>query len=99
MNEDSNFEANHAVRLSEVLDEAVEAFGDEKKAVEWLRSPVRHLRGKTAIEMLATEDGTTLVRESIGATYMAGLAATLAAAVKIGELTSRVLSRTTELGL
>ena len=67
-------EANQATRLREVLAEAIDAFGgDAEKARRWLRSPVEHLGGKTPLEMLATEAGTALVRESIGAIAYGGL--------------------------
>lgn len=54
--------------------EAQDAFGgDEKKAVECLRSPVRHLGGGTPLEVLATESRTALVRESIVAIANGGV--------------------------
>ena len=70
----SDSEADQAARLGEVLAEATDAFdGDAEKAQRWLQSPVRYLGGKTPREMLVTEAGTALVRESIGAIAYGGL--------------------------
>lgn len=67
-------EADRTVRFSKVLAEALDAFdGDATKVLAWLRSPVRHLGGKTPMEMLETEAGTTLVRESISAIAYGGI--------------------------
>ena len=67
-------EADQAARLGEVLAEAADAFaGDAEKARRWLQSPVRYLGGKTPREMLVTEAGTALVRESIGAIAYGGV--------------------------
>ena len=70
----SDSEADKVARLGEVLAEATEAFGgDAEKARRWLQSPVRYLGGKTPREMLVTEAGTALVRESIGAIAYGGV--------------------------
>ena len=67
-------EADRTVRIGKVLVEALDAFeGDGDKVLGWLRSPVRHLGGKTPMEMLATEAGTALVRESLGAIAYGGV--------------------------
>ena len=67
-------EADRTVRIGKVLVEALDAFeGDGDKVFGWLRSPVRHLGGKAPMEMLATEAGTALVRESLGAIAYGGV--------------------------
>ena len=66
-------QADRTVRLVKVYLEAVEAIGDAEKAMRWLRSPVRHLGGRTPLEMIATEAGTALVRESLGAIAYGGV--------------------------
>ena len=67
-------EADRTVRIGKVLVEALDAFeGDGDKVLGWLRSPVRHLGGKTPMDMLATEAGTALVRESLGAIAYGGV--------------------------
>ena len=67
-------EADRTVRIGKMLVEALDAFeGDGDKVLGWLRSPVHHLGGKTPMEVLATEAGTALVRESLGAIACGGV--------------------------
>lgn len=69
----SESDADQSARLVTVLAEATDAFDDDaEKAYRWLRSPVP-LGLRTPLEMLVTEAGTALMRESIGAIAYGGV--------------------------
>lgn len=60
-------ESERLLRLSRVLDTAVELFeGDRKGSVVWLRSPNRALNGETPLVMSKTEIGAREVENLIG---------------------------------
>jgi putative toxin-antitoxin system antitoxin component (TIGR02293 family) len=54
-------EADRAMRLSRVTHAAVDAIGDLKKAVHWLRKPNTALRGQVPLRLIESEPGTHLV--------------------------------------
>ena len=60
-------ESERMLRLSRVLDAAVELFeGDRESAVRWLQSPNRALNGETPLDMSRTEIGAREVENLIG---------------------------------
>ncbi|MCX6026476.1 MAG: DUF2384 domain-containing protein [Chloroflexi bacterium] len=60
-------ESERILRLSRVLDAAVELFeGDRRAAVEWLQSPNRAIGGEAPLEMARTEIGAREVESVIG---------------------------------
>ena len=61
----SRDESDKAVRVARVATMAEQAFGEPERAWRWLRKPKRHFKGKTPIEMLATEAGARLVEEMV----------------------------------
>jgi putative toxin-antitoxin system antitoxin component (TIGR02293 family) len=67
-------EADRTMRLMRITSEAAEAIGDLDKALIWMRSPSRFLGGKTPLEMIETEGGVGLVRQSLGAIAYGGVA-------------------------
>lgn len=59
-------ESDRIYRLARVLALAKRTFGDEEKALRWLRKPVRALGGGTPLEALDTEAGSNLVETVLG---------------------------------
>jgi len=67
-------EGDRTMRLMRITVEAAEAFGDQSKALAWMRRPNVALLGKTPLEMIATEAGAALVRQSLGVIAYGGVA-------------------------
>jgi putative toxin-antitoxin system antitoxin component (TIGR02293 family) len=67
-------EGDRTMRLMRITVEAVEAFGDQSKALAWMRRPNAALLGKKPLEMIVTEAGTALVRRSLGVIAYGGVA-------------------------
>lgn len=59
-------ESDRTVRVARVYAQAVEMIGDEKKAVEWLRTPNRALGGEQPLEQLDTDLGARAVEDILG---------------------------------
>lgn len=59
-------ESDRTVRLARVYAHAVEMIGDEKRAVEWLRTPNRALGGERPLEQLDTDLGARSVEDILG---------------------------------
>jgi putative toxin-antitoxin system antitoxin component (TIGR02293 family) len=59
-------ESDRTVRLARVYANAVEMIGDEKKAVEWLRTPNRALGGEIPLDQLDTDLGARTVEDILG---------------------------------
>jgi len=59
-------ESDRTVRLARVYAHAVEMIGDEKKAVEWLRTPNRALGGERPLDQLDTDLGARTVEDILG---------------------------------
>ena len=45
---------------------ALETFGNETKARRWLTKPLRQLEGRTAVEMLKTDEGARQIEIILG---------------------------------
>ncbi len=58
-------ESDRAVRLARVVAQTDVVFGNQEKAMSWLRHPLQRFEGKTPIEMLATDVGSRLVEEAL----------------------------------
>lgn len=58
-------EGDRALVLLTTLERAVRVFGQEAKAVRWLRKPKQFLDGQTPIEALHTTIGTNLVNDRL----------------------------------
>ena len=67
-------EGDRTMRLLRIVAEAVDAIGDREKALRWLRKPNRALGGKKPLEVIATERGTAMVRQSLAAIAYGGVA-------------------------
>ena len=59
-------ESDRTVRVARVYANAVEMIGDEKKAVEWLRTPNRALGGERPLDQLDTDLGARNVEDILG---------------------------------
>jgi putative toxin-antitoxin system antitoxin component (TIGR02293 family) len=59
-------ESDRLARVARVAQRAVDAFGDENQAREWLRGPNRALRGEIPLELLGTDSGAELVADELG---------------------------------
>jgi putative toxin-antitoxin system antitoxin component (TIGR02293 family) len=53
-------------RMARVLAKAVQLFGDNKMAVDWLKTPRRGLGGKIPLDLMGTEAGAQEVEDLIG---------------------------------
>lgn len=61
----SREESDRAVRLARLAALTERIFGDHKEGMLWLRSPKRRFRGRTPVDMMATETGSRLVEEAL----------------------------------
>ncbi|MBB5546568.1 type II RES/Xre toxin-antitoxin system antitoxin [Paraburkholderia fungorum] len=61
----STEESDKAIRLAKIVAQAEAVFGDQEKAVRWLRRQQTRFAGKNALEMMATEQGGRLVEEAL----------------------------------
>jgi putative toxin-antitoxin system antitoxin component (TIGR02293 family) len=59
-------ESDRLARVARVTRRAVDAFGDEAQALEWLRRTNRTLGGSPPLELLGTDAGAELVADEIG---------------------------------
>jgi putative toxin-antitoxin system antitoxin component (TIGR02293 family) len=59
-------ESDRLYRLARIASHAVAVFGDEAKAVAWLRRPNRALGHETPIGLLDTDIGTRQVEDALG---------------------------------
>jgi putative toxin-antitoxin system antitoxin component (TIGR02293 family) len=59
-------ESDRTVRLARVYASAVAMIGDEEKAVEWLQTPNRALRGERPLDQLDTDVGSLEVEDILG---------------------------------
>ena len=61
----SSDESDKAIRLAKILAQAAAAFGDQDKAMHWLRGAKQRFGGKSALDMVSTEHGARLVEEAL----------------------------------
>ena len=61
----SREESDKAVRVARITSLAEQTFGEPERAWRWMRKPKRRFRGRTPIELLATEAGARLVEEML----------------------------------
>jgi putative toxin-antitoxin system antitoxin component (TIGR02293 family) len=59
----SQDESDRAVRLARTAALAEQVFGDAERAWRWLRAPKRQFRGRSPLQLLATDAGARLVEE------------------------------------
>ena len=59
-------ESDRLARVARVTRRAVDAFGDEAQALEWLRRTNRTLGGSPPLELLGTDAGAELVVDELG---------------------------------
>jgi putative toxin-antitoxin system antitoxin component (TIGR02293 family) len=59
----SREESDRAVRLARIAALGEHVFGDSDRAWHWLRAPKRQFRGRTPLQLTATEAGGRLVEE------------------------------------
>jgi putative toxin-antitoxin system antitoxin component (TIGR02293 family) len=59
-------ESDRTVRLARLYASAVEMIGDEDKAVAWLQTPNRALRGERPLDQLDTDVGAREVEDILG---------------------------------
>jgi putative toxin-antitoxin system antitoxin component (TIGR02293 family) len=59
-------ESDRVYRLARIIARAVEVFGDEKEAQNWLKEPKNALSGQTPIEAIKTEPGVQQVDLLLG---------------------------------
>jgi putative toxin-antitoxin system antitoxin component (TIGR02293 family) len=58
-------ESDRAIRLARIVAQANAAFGENDKAMRWLRNPQNRFAGRTGLEMASTEHGARLVEEAL----------------------------------
>lgn len=59
-------ESDRTVRVAQVYATAVETLGDSEKAVSWLKTPNRVLRGGRPLDQLDTDPGVREVEDVLG---------------------------------
>ena len=59
-------ESDRTVRIARLYATAVELIGDEERAIEWLNTPNRALRGEMPLDQLDTDTGARLVEDVLG---------------------------------
>ena len=59
-------ESDRIARIARVAQRAVEAFGNEAQAREWMKRPNRGLQGFTPLALLSTDAGAALVVDELG---------------------------------
>jgi len=59
-------ESDRIARLARIFGRAVELFGSEESAQEWLKSPAHAMSGETPIEFCDTEVGARMVEDLLG---------------------------------
>lgn len=59
-------ESDRVARMARVTQRAVEAFGDQAQAREWLTRPNRALQGFAPLALLVTDAGAALVTDELG---------------------------------
>ena len=59
-------ESDRLARVARITRRAIEAFGDEGQAKEWLRRENRMLQGRAPIEWLGTDAGAEAVTDELG---------------------------------
>jgi putative toxin-antitoxin system antitoxin component (TIGR02293 family) len=58
-------ESDRAMRLARVVAQADAVFGNQEKAMSWLRHALKRFEGRTPLDMLATDVGSRLVEEAL----------------------------------
>lgn len=61
----SREESERAVRTGRILARAQAVLGDRDAALRWMRAPKRRFKGKSPLEVIATEPGGRLVEEML----------------------------------
>lgn len=59
-------ESDRTARMARICAEAEDSIGDREKAMEWLLTPNRALRGEAPVDLLDTDTGTRLVEDVLG---------------------------------
>ena len=62
----SAIESDRTVRLAQVFANAAETLGSEEKAAQWLKTPIRALRGERPLDQLDTDPGVREVEDILG---------------------------------
>ena len=60
-------ESERVLRIKQIFDQAVQVFGSEEQAREWLMNTAYGLEGQRPIDLMDTEPGSSQVREYLGA--------------------------------
>jgi putative toxin-antitoxin system antitoxin component (TIGR02293 family) len=58
-------ESDRAMRVGRIVALAGEVFGEEERALRWLRKPHRRFMERPPLELLATEAGARLIEEAL----------------------------------
>ncbi len=58
-------ESDRAVRLARLASLTEKVFGQQEAGMHWLRAPKKRFRGRTPMDMIATEAGSRLVEEAL----------------------------------
>jgi putative toxin-antitoxin system antitoxin component (TIGR02293 family) len=58
-------ESDRAVRLARLASLTEKVFGQQEAGMHWLRAPKKRFRGRTPVDMMATEAGSRLVEEAL----------------------------------
>jgi putative toxin-antitoxin system antitoxin component (TIGR02293 family) len=60
-------ESERVLRIKQIFDQAVQVFGSEEQAREWVMNTAYGLEGQRPIDLMDTEPGSSQVREYLGA--------------------------------
>jgi putative toxin-antitoxin system antitoxin component (TIGR02293 family) len=58
-------ESDKVIRLAKLIAQANATFGNDDRAIQWLRSAQSRFDGQSALEMASTEQGARLVEEAL----------------------------------
>ncbi len=61
----SKEESERAIRTVRIISRAQSVFGEQQKAMQWLRAPKRRFDGRSPMDMLSTESGGRLVEQML----------------------------------
>lgn len=67
-------ESDRTVRLARIMAEAIQYIGDHEKALRWLRTRNWALGDRVPLDLLATEPGVEMVRQSLVTIAYGGVA-------------------------
>jgi putative toxin-antitoxin system antitoxin component (TIGR02293 family) len=59
-------ESDRLIRVVRIMARAIETFGDQKVAIEWMNAPNRAMEGRTPLSIINTDPGIAVVQRILG---------------------------------